>query len=298
MSRPGFSVIIPTYNSAPLLAKALQSVLEQTWQDFEVIVVDNHSNDNTDEVIASFGDERIRYFKIHNSGVIAKSRNYGMEQASSEWLAFLDADDAWYPDKLSVMWQHANENPDAILLCHDMMLYEDDRPLNVYHCGPQSRDMYKTLLLQGNVLITTGVCIKREAWLQIGGFSEDSRYATVEDYEYWLRLALAGRLIIVSQVLGIYYLHADNTSKRRVEQQAAALVAVVGDALDRPESLKYPRWQHRLCLGCAYINAGRILQKSGHFALAQPYIFTGIKLWPFFWKGWAVAVLNLLKIAR
>jgi glycosyltransferase involved in cell wall biosynthesis len=90
---PLVSVVIPTYNHARYLGRALQSVLDQTYKNWEAIVIDNHSTDNTAELIASFADQRITYLKIHNNGVIAASRNAGIRAAKGEWLAFLDSDD-------------------------------------------------------------------------------------------------------------------------------------------------------------------------------------------------------------
>ncbi|MFZ1810373.1 MAG: glycosyltransferase family 2 protein, partial [Candidatus Nitrotoga sp.] len=98
LSAPRFSVIIPAYNAAGTLARALDSVLTQTWAAFEVIVIDDGSIDNTAAVAASYG-EKIRYLRQNNAGVSA-ARNHGARIASGDWLAFLDADDWYYPDRL------------------------------------------------------------------------------------------------------------------------------------------------------------------------------------------------------
>src|SRR4051812_44716056 len=100
---PLVSVVIPTYNHAQFLGRALGSVIAQTYTNWEAIVVDNHSQDDTDAVVASQSDPRIKLLKIHNNGVIAASRNKAMREARGEWIAFLDSDDAWYPEKLAVL---------------------------------------------------------------------------------------------------------------------------------------------------------------------------------------------------
>ncbi len=97
---PLVSVVIPTYNHARYLVRALESVLNQTFTNWEAIVIDNHSTDNTDEVMESFSDPRISYLKIHNNGIIAASRNAGIRVAKGEWIAFLDSDDWWTQDKI------------------------------------------------------------------------------------------------------------------------------------------------------------------------------------------------------
>ena len=94
-SKPFVSVVIPTYNHAKFLGKALESVIYQTYRNWEVIVIDNKSTDGTRQVIENYKDPRIQYFKISNDGIIAKSRNLGINVAKGEWIAFLDSDDWW-----------------------------------------------------------------------------------------------------------------------------------------------------------------------------------------------------------
>ena len=102
VERPLVSVVIPTYNHAQYLRRALTSVLDQSYVNWEVIVIDNHSTDNTDELMEDFLGPQITYIKIHNSGIIALSRNAGINAARGEWIAFLDSDDWWTKDKLQV----------------------------------------------------------------------------------------------------------------------------------------------------------------------------------------------------
>ena len=98
-----FSVIIPTYNQENLLERCLKSVTQQTFKNYEVIIVDNYSTDNTSKVVKKFG-KKIKYFKIRNRGVIAKSRNYGINHAKGELVAFLDSDDWIEPETLENMF--------------------------------------------------------------------------------------------------------------------------------------------------------------------------------------------------
>jgi glycosyltransferase involved in cell wall biosynthesis len=118
------SIIIPTYNHASYLGRALRSVINQTYTNWEAIVIDNHSTDNTDQVMSNFKDPRIKYLKINNDGVIAKSRNKGIEIAKGKWVAFLDSDDWWTSDKLKVCLSFANDNVD--LIYHDLKIEHDN----------------------------------------------------------------------------------------------------------------------------------------------------------------------------
>ena len=99
---PLVSVIIPTYNRSYCIKKAIESVLSQTFKDFELIIIDNYSNDDTEEIINNYKNKKIIYEKFHNYGVIASSRNRGIALSNSKYVAFLDSDDWWKKDKLKV----------------------------------------------------------------------------------------------------------------------------------------------------------------------------------------------------
>src|SRR3990172_8575884 len=120
---PLVSVVIPTYNHARFLGRALQSVLDQTYTNWEAIVIDNHSQDNTDEIVDSFRDPRIILLTIYNNGVIAASRNMGIRAAKGEWIAFLDSDDWWTPNKIQVCLEQINDKVD--LVYHSLKLVSE-----------------------------------------------------------------------------------------------------------------------------------------------------------------------------
>ena len=96
-----FSVVIPTYNCAEYLKRALSSVFSQTYQDFEIIVIDNSSTDNTQNVIKSFDNQKLKVIRVNNKGIIGYSRNKGIEASKGTWIAFLDSDDRWLPEKFN-----------------------------------------------------------------------------------------------------------------------------------------------------------------------------------------------------
>ena len=108
------SIVVPTYNHSIYLKRALESIINQTYENWEVIVIDNHSTDNTFEVVANFKNNRIKYLQVHNKGIIAISRNIGIKSANGEWIAFLDSDDWWTRDKLEICIQSINEKVDFI----------------------------------------------------------------------------------------------------------------------------------------------------------------------------------------
>jgi glycosyltransferase involved in cell wall biosynthesis len=183
------AVIIPTYNRAADLRRALRSVLGQTLSDFECIVVDNHSTDDTDAAVAEFADPRVRLLKIHNNGSVAASRNLGLQQADSDLVAFLDSDDWWMPEKLALSVRALDAGAD--LVYHDLYLVggENDRrwrrsPTRVLHAP-----VFEDLLSEGNGINLSSVVVRRRLLLEAGGFSEDSAIIAAEDFDAWLRVA-------------------------------------------------------------------------------------------------------------
>ena len=119
---PLVSIVIPTYNYARFISKSLKSVIDQTFENWEVIVIDNHSTDDTHNVVLKHIDSRIKYLKIDNKGIIAKSRNLGIKEAKGEWIAFLDSDDWWTKDKLEICFRNINEEVDFIY--HDLEIVD------------------------------------------------------------------------------------------------------------------------------------------------------------------------------
>lgn len=139
------SIIMPSWNTGRFIAESIQSVINQTYQKWELLIVDDCSADNTDAVVASFADERIRYFhNDHNSGA-ALTRNYALREAQGEWIAFLDSDDLWLPKKLEKQLNFMNRNGYVFSYHEYVKIDEESRPLNVYVSGPDivtKRKMY------------------------------------------------------------------------------------------------------------------------------------------------------------
>ena len=100
LNEPLISIIIPTYNNGHFFHNLLTNLIHQSYKNWEAIIIDNHSNDSTLSIIADYNDTRFKVYQIHNDGVIAKSRNLGIEKSTGEWIAFLDSDDWWDLDKL------------------------------------------------------------------------------------------------------------------------------------------------------------------------------------------------------
>ena len=210
------SVVIPSYNHARYLGRALQSVLDQTYTNWEAIVVDNHSTDNTDEVMANFTDPRIIYLKIHNNGVIAASRNVGIQVAKAEWIAFLDSDDWWTDDKLQVCFDCINHKVDFIY--HDLEIVSDQPQRfrrKIIKSQQVKPPVLMDLLLTGNVIGNSSVVVRKNLLEKIGCFNESREMIATEDYNAWLRIAqLSNQFLWIPHRLGYYLQHNNNISHK------------------------------------------------------------------------------------
>ncbi len=217
MRRDTVSIVTPTFNCAPLLRRAIDSVLQQTHQDWELLVVDNHSTDGTEELVRGYRDTRIRYFKIQNNGVIAASRNLAISQAKGEWLAFLDADDWWMPQKLEVSVRSLKQGWDVVF--HDL-----------YAAGPGSKRRLRRrvpsralrqpvlddLVNHGNALPNSSAVVRRSVIDRVGGLAEDATLIAMEDFDCWLRVArISDRFLRIEGVHGYYWMGSGNTTNPR-----------------------------------------------------------------------------------
>ena len=210
---PKVSVIIPTYNRADMIGDALGSLIHQTSGDWEAIVVDDGSTDDTEAMVSRFADGRIRYVYQANKG-LPGARNTGIRNATGEYIAFLDSDDLFLPDKLELQSQALDQSPDVGLVASGYA--EVDVHLNVlrevrnWHGHPQ---LGLTDWLQSNPFIVNAVLV-RKTWLEKAGlFDETMSY--VEDWDVWLRLAQCGcRMMWLEAVVCLYRLHGTNMMRQ------------------------------------------------------------------------------------
>jgi glycosyltransferase involved in cell wall biosynthesis len=214
---PLISVIIPTYNHGRYLGRALQSVLDQTYTNWEVLVIDNYSADNTDEVMAGFASPRIKYLKIHNNGVIAASRNAGIRAAKGDWIAFLDSDDWWTSDKLKICINI--KGGDVDLIYHDLEIVSDEPSLfgnKKIRSWQVKKPVLTNLLIRGNTIATSSVVVRARLLKLIGGMNENPEMIAAEDYNTWLRIArITDNFKYVRKNLGFYQVNNQGISSRK-----------------------------------------------------------------------------------
>lgn len=273
---PVVSVVIPTYNQADLLEKALKSVLSQTFFDWEAIVIDNFSSDNTRIIAESQIDPRIRYMQFSNNGIIAASRNLGISLARGEFIAFLDSDDIWHPNKLAVCLEHLRNGADAV--CHGLQLRRDGILAETVCPHPASGRVYDDLLFNGNTMIaTSSVIIKKECFSRYGIFSVDPEIVTAEDYELWVRLAKNNvHWELLPDILGEYIVHSRNASKNINRQMLAEEKIVISYFWGNPEHSFRERVAFRKRRMMLVLHAGIRVWQSGEHWPAIVYFLNGI----------------------
>ncbi len=211
---PLVSVVIPTYNRAERLRETLAAILRQRYSNLEVIVVSDAGADHTPAVVASFEDERLRFFRLpENLGAPAGVRNYGMRQARGEYIAFCDDDELWVPRKLEIQVPYLEGDPSLLAVASNMVYFP-----GIYRLGyPMLRHRrldYDWQLRHYNHICNSSVVMRRAVVDLIGYQDTDPRLRAVEDFDYWLRI-LQHRdrsILVLRQPLVKYRTHPENIS--------------------------------------------------------------------------------------
>lgn len=197
---PTVSVIIPVFNGAAFVDKAIRSVLTQTFQDFEIIVVDDGSTDNTAKVVKAIVDDRVHYVYQPNQGP-ATARNNGIQRARGEFVAFLDSDDRWLPSKLEMQLRRLSEVPEAGLVHCAALIVDVEGNAKGCHSARLEGQVLDTLLM-GNQIATSSVMVPCWVFDRVGVFDQNIRGP--EDWELWMRIAAALPVVAVRDTLVMY----------------------------------------------------------------------------------------------
>ncbi len=212
--QPLITVVIPSFNHGAWIGQAIDSVLNQTYTNLELLIIDNHSSDSTDEVIGNYKDDRISFIKVNNNDSIAFSRNVGIELGKGEWIAFLDSDDVWSFNKLERCSKFFYKNVDFIY--HDLnVVSETSRPPRVRRIASRKLKgpIFSDLIVNGNPIATSSVVVRSEIIRKVGGMNEDLQLRGVEDYNTWIKISrITNRFKVINQSLGIYRIHQKNLS--------------------------------------------------------------------------------------
>lgn len=198
---PKVSIIIPTHNRKEMLLEAVRSVRQQTFADFELIIVDDGSDDGTDAVLADLkADSRIRYFWQDHAGV-ASARNHGIKESRAHWIVFLDSDDLWLPDKLSKQWDYVQQNPGVKICQTEEIWMRHGVRVNSGLRHKKHSGWIFSQCLPLCIVSPSAVMIERSVFTTCGTF--DEALPACEDYDLWLRVALKYQIITMSEPLVI-----------------------------------------------------------------------------------------------
>lgn len=209
---PLISVVIPSFNSEKYIEDTINSVLNQSYRIFEIIVVDDESTDNTFTYVQKLAadDERIKFYRIQHSGRPSVPRNYGVKKSSGSLIAFLDSDDLWTKEKLRYQLEYLINHPEISFVYSmsysfgEVNLFSDRYELLPlpFRAARNKRE----LIYIGNTITLSSVLIRRESFEKAGGFDENPEQK-LEDYDLWLRLSESERFHLISRIHVYYRIH-------------------------------------------------------------------------------------------
>jgi glycosyltransferase involved in cell wall biosynthesis len=299
---PLVSIIIPVYNSSAYLEDALRSALEQDYENKEIIVVDDGSTDSTPTILRSFED-RITILKQTNAGP-GPARNRGLKHAKGTYIAFLDADDWWVPEKLRWQVKYLQQHPEVgAVYSRWMCWYPNAEGSFSYPSMPpvvrspsivpeDSGSIYTRLLFEC-CLLTSTVLLRRSVVEEVGLFNEGLLRG--QDYDYWLRLSRVSQIHKLDHALALYRQHEDNIVKKYPERNYELIVvenSIARWGLTSPDgmSVSQKKLKHHLseiCFSFGYWHFGRGTARIAGDAFRKCIHYNPLHL-----KGWIYLVLS------
>jgi len=286
---PAVSIVIPTFNHAQFLHQALASVVAQTFQNWEAIIVNNFSTDDTINIVESFGEKRFRLINFRNNGVIAASRNEGIRQSNGSVIAFLDSDDLWYPNKLEHCMPAFDAHADVV--CHgENWISNSIHPRQVLY-GPQKNAQYAKLLYRGNCVSTSATLVRKDLLIEVGGFSIDPGYITAEDYDLWLQLAnRKSGFTFIPEILGEFRQHQLGASSS-VERHLRSELAVItshhkSNSTSIGNAIRFRRRRAKV-----FYSAGRTHMRGVNSRQALRFLIRAIAVFPFYSRPYVAMMM-------
>lgn len=300
---PLVSVIIPAFNSARYILQTLDSVLAQTEQDFEVIIVDDGSTDNTCSLIEHY-DSRITMFRQHNQG-IAGARNAGLSHASGKYIAFLDHDDIWHPDKLKAQLDCFRNHPDCGCVFSQFRRWDDrsppvfeDEELSATKLDPNFSGWIYHRLILDNILLGTAL-FRRDVVRSVGQFSKD--LPPSDDWDFVIRVSRNYPFCMLLQVSTLYRIHPGQTSRALPSVNQGAqfrdrIISLYG--YTGPDGSQVNKAELRRYYFRSHMAFGTQHYRNGDPWLALRSSAAAIRCRPFAFKAYAYLVLSAGKMLR
>lgn len=285
--RPLVSVIVPAYNAEATIAAAIESILGQTYRDFEVIVVDDGSTDKTPEIVASLQDERVHYIYQQNAER-AVARNRGIAEAKGEYLAFLDADDQWLERKLEKQLALFENNQEIGLVYCDLYYFDSltDKDIAQYsrkysklHRGMVLPELLRFCFIQSPTPMIRRSVLEDREWF-------DPELPPIEDWDLWLRITAKSLVNFVPEPLARYRFHDYLDNWRKSPEALLTKTLRIYNKLSAlfPEESQRRKSSFARGRALGYYNYGLALMLNGKFEKARQGLFRSLKLDPMFLK--------------
>jgi len=235
---PLVSVIMNCHNCSKYLPQALDSVFQQTFKDYEIIFWDNQSSDNSGEIALSYG-EPLRYFRGEQFLPLGAARNAAIEKARGKYIAFLDCDDIWFPEKLETQVELLDSNKELGLVYSNSYVIDCTGNHRKYTCfdiqKPSRGNVFNELLLSNFIPMLT-VVIRKEVLDKVGVFNP--KYEIAEEYDLWLRIAECYPIDFIEQPLAKYRLHSEGSSQKNTALSYPEVLQIIDYWLNRNPELK------------------------------------------------------------
>ncbi len=272
---PKVTVIIPTYNAIAYLPSTVDSVIQQTFTDFEVLIVDDGSTDETVEWVSKLVDPRVRLISQANQGV-AVARNQGIASAQGEYVAFLDADDLWEPTKLEKQVKCLDENPQVGLVNTSIVnIDEQGKPLGAVNASDVEGNVLKYIVEENLILCGSAPMVRRSCLEAVQGF--DQQLMSAEDWDLWIRLSARYDFAVVREPLVLYRQHL-NSKSNNIERHLKHRLKVIDKTFETVAKNLQP-FKNR-ALGRAYLSVAWKLLVQKDYKTSTMYRQKALSYYP------------------
>jgi glycosyltransferase involved in cell wall biosynthesis len=271
-TNPFISVIVTTYNRKNLLKETIDSILNQTYDNFELIVVDNYSNYNFLKYITSFDDDRIKAFQNKNNGNIALNRNFGIKKAIGEYIAFCDDDDLWFPKKLEIQLNHFTDK--IIGMGTEIVLIDKDSVIIQDRSKPKDSTLYFNNLIKFKSIPLSSLIVRSNGLL----FDENKSFIAVEDFDFQLNLAKYSKKPILKLGEAMVYYRINTQNRNSGIQQKKNSLYVI----KKYEKYLTPKMRRNI-YQLIYFRVGKMLLQDYQFKEAKKYFLFSLS--NIYWKN-------------
>jgi glycosyltransferase involved in cell wall biosynthesis len=278
ISNPRVTIIMPAYNAAETIGDSIESVLQQTYRNWELIVIDDCSTDKTFEIVQSYSNTQIKLLRLEENKGISAARNAGVREASGEYIAFLDSDDLWLPKKLEIQIIYHRANPSCMISHTAFIAFHGKKKgsklwRQKFVCAKRKRGNLLPLLYYNTIVATLTVMMRRSLFMDLGGF--DIEIHGCEDLDLWIRIAQNGyQFGYINEILGRYRTNPGGISKNVSKYRRTVRKYIKGKIIDNtmiPPSVK------KRAIAGYYVMFGRLYEKRGDHRLARKYYIASFK---------------------